>query len=65
MMDVLPNLIVVIILQSICVSDHHVVHLMLTRYVNNISNWGKKNKSHGLKWAMEIDYFKILCKLSL
>ena len=64
-MDVLTNLIAIMILQPIHVSVHHAIYLKLTQCINNIAKkWGK-NKSLRLKWAKEIDYFKMLYKTLL
>ena len=43
-MGMLTNLIVVIILQYICISDHHVVHLKLIQYHMSIIYLNKAAK---------------------
>lgn len=40
MVDMLTNLIGGTILQYVCISNHQVIHLNFTQYVNSQESWG-------------------------
>ena len=54
-MEVLTNLIVVTVLQSICISNHHIVHPKLTQcYMSIISQQSWKNILHDMKKKYDV-----------